>query len=149
SLKGWSWIETPPIPIETKEFQDSISLGLAVEVSTGQGNLFAEPRAFARFSLDEVHWTSWQPFSDLDPSEDGNTSVRLDKFSGPGKPYWIGEVHLAATSSEFDSLMDLRNQWVKTSPNRKHEVSEFLGWVHRNKPNYFLNHIPLIRFVQI
>jgi hypothetical protein len=89
--------------------------------------------AFARYSTDRVHWSSWFGLT--------------GKGSTPAPQTLTGWVSMPEQARE--KYNELMTQWWQTSPAWPSDEHEFCRWLAARDPGYFATEIPLMGYAQI
>jgi hypothetical protein len=130
------WFRTQPIA-GGPSWRPPRVLGITVDL---QGIEFAPNstmrpyiRAFARYSTDRVHWSSWFGLTGKD------STLAPETFTGS----------LSMPQQAQAKYSELMTQWWRTNPAWSSDEHEFCLWLAANHRDYFATEIPVMGYVQI
>jgi hypothetical protein len=130
------WFRSQPIPAGPS-WRPPTNLGLKITldgVETAESTMKPHTRAFARYSTDRVHWSSWFPLSPA-----GGSAFSATSFEGTlGMPHYVRE--------EFE---ELRSKWWQTNPAWSSDDHEFCLWLAAHHRSFFDSDIPFMGYVQL
>jgi hypothetical protein len=132
-----NWIQSAPIPASVSWRLPSVAnftLDVRGQDLDGTSPVPAPVRAFIRYSMDRVHWSTWY----LMP--------RVDGGSGSQRQF-RATIHLP-TGARYEYGV-LRNQWLNTSPAWTLDNHEFFVWAAQNRPGFFASEFPFIGYAQV
>jgi hypothetical protein len=127
------WIQSPPVSAGIS-WRPPRSTTAAVTVNVPQLNSGGYLRAYVRYSIDRVHWSSWQILSE---SPSSTPSVR--QFQA-----WLSPP--VAAREKYDALM---REWWNTNPVWSSDEHEFCMWLASLRPEYFATEVPFIGYLQV
>jgi len=127
------WIQSPPIAT-SMSWRPPTSTSVSAKVVLPELDM-GFLRAFARYSADKVHWSSWY---NLVQSESAS-SVDAREYRA-----WISLPSVA--HEKYDGL---RSEWYRTNPAWSSDEHELCVWIAKNHPDYFATEIPFIGYIQV
>jgi len=130
------WLRTQPLAAGLS-WRPSRVLGITVSLQDVEvaPNSTMRPyvQAFARYSTDRVHWSSWFGLT-------GNDATLVAAT-------FTGTLSMPQRAREkYDELM---REWWQTDPAWQSDEHEFCVWLAARHPDYFAAEIPLIGYTQI
>jgi hypothetical protein len=133
-------IQTPPIPADWSWRLPSLAnvrIDVHGELSPRRGreDFPARPlRAFVRYGIDRVHWSSWYEMPEVD---DADTDARRFR----------ARIQLPAVArSQFNRL---KREWEVTKPEWTDDEHALCVWIAQHHPDYFSREVPLIGYIQV
>jgi hypothetical protein len=126
------WIQSQPVAAG-RSWRPPRSTSATVTVNTSQLN-GGYLRAYVRYSIDRVHWSSWQ-FLPESPS----STPSLRQFQ-----VWLSPP--AVAREKYDALM---REWQKTNPAWPSDEHEFCMWLASLRPEYFATEVPFVGYLQV
>ena len=129
------WLRTPPLAAGPSWRPPTIlRLDISLDgLELAQDTTPAHILAYARYSADRVHWSSWFPLEGADHSTMAPSSF-AGRLSIP-----------RAAREQYDSLM---SRWWRTSPPWPSDEHEFCVWLAAHHRSFFDAEIPFIGYVQ-
>lgn len=132
-----NWIQSPPVPASMSWRLPSVAtftVDLRGEDLDGVSPIPATVRAYLRFSMDKVNWSTWYH---MPRPVTGTTAHRV---------YSLAKQLPTVSRVEYGRL---RSEWIGTSPTWTADNHEFFVWLAENHPDYFENEFPFIGYVQV
>ncbi|XHR27860.1 MAG: hypothetical protein ACFUZC_18250 [Chthoniobacteraceae bacterium] len=135
------WIETQPIAVGTS-WRPAPNVRLEVKISPapkpfptayGQMSTFGIGAAYARYSPDGKHWSTWQALS---PDSE---KYSLRTFKG----------YLEVPKRERVSYEDLLSKYSALDVRWKSDEEAAVRWILKRQPDFFAHSLPFIGYVQV
>lgn len=130
------WVRTQPIAAGLS-WRPSTGLGITVNLQGVEvaPNSTTRPhvQAFARYSTDRVHWSSWFGLTAND------STLLAGTFTGT----------LTTPQQAREKYDELMKEWWQTDPAWASDEHEFCLWLAARHPDYFASEIPVMGYAQI
>lgn len=94
-----------------------------------------DPQIFIRYSCDKVNWSTWYSFT------------KTEKKSESGSNIYESKIWLPASATE--NYYKLMRDWWKTNPAWSSDEHEFVEWLVKKEPDFFVREKPFIGYVQV